>query len=97
MIAPWSNWCIQVRSCQLSAVSFQQSLRETRPATPVVTWFILRQRGRPNAVKKRVLRFITVALTMAGAAFAQAPPTQSDVVAQYVNAEMARQHIPGVN
>jgi CubicO group peptidase (beta-lactamase class C family) len=33
---------------------------------------------------------------MAGAAFAQAPATQSDAVAQYVNAEMARQHIPGV-
>jgi CubicO group peptidase (beta-lactamase class C family) len=33
---------------------------------------------------------------MASAAFAQTPAMQSDAVAQYVNAEMARQHIPGV-
>jgi CubicO group peptidase (beta-lactamase class C family) len=33
---------------------------------------------------------------MVGAAVAQAPAAQSDAVAQYVNAEMARQHIPGV-
>ena len=47
-------------------------------------------------MKNPVLRFVSVVLTMAGAAFAQAPATRSDAVVQYVNAEMARQHIPGV-
>ena len=47
-------------------------------------------------MKNPALRFITVVLTMASAAFAQTPAMQSDAVAQYVNAEMARQHIPGV-
>ncbi len=47
-------------------------------------------------MKNPVLRFITVVLTMVGAAFAQALAAQSDAVAQYVNAEIARQHIPGV-
>ena len=47
-------------------------------------------------VKNPVLRLMTVGLVLAGAAFGQAPAPQSDAVAQYVNAEMARQHIPGV-
>jgi len=46
-------------------------------------------------VKQSVLRFIAVVLTVAGAVFAQSPAAQSDAVAEYVNAEMARQHIPG--
>ena len=47
-------------------------------------------------MKNPVLRLMMVGLVLAGAAFAQAPAAQSDTVAQYVNAEMARQHIPGV-
>jgi len=47
-------------------------------------------------VKNPVLRLTTVVLIAAGAALGQAPAPQSDAVAQYVNAEMARQHIPGV-
>ena len=49
-----------------------------------------------NLVKSPVLRFVMVVLILAGVAFAQTPATQSDPVAQYVNAEMTRQHIPGV-
>ena len=47
-------------------------------------------------MKNPVLRFMTVVLILVGAALGQAPAAQSDAVAQYVNAEMARQHIPGV-
>ena len=47
-------------------------------------------------MKNPVLRLITAVLILMGAALGQGPPTQSDQVAQYVNAEMARQHIPGV-
>ncbi len=47
-------------------------------------------------MKNPVLRLITVVVILVGAALGQNPPTQSDQVAQYVNAEIARQHIPGV-
>ncbi len=47
-------------------------------------------------MKNPVLRIIALVAILAGAALGQDPPTQSDQVAQYVNQEMARQHIPGV-
>lgn len=51
---------------------------------------------RPSSVKNPVLRLITVVVILVGAALGQDLLTQSDQVAQYVSAEMARQHIPGV-
>lgn len=47
-------------------------------------------------MRNPVLRFTMVVLILAGAAFGQTPASQTDAAAQYVNAEMARQHIPGV-
>jgi CubicO group peptidase (beta-lactamase class C family) len=46
-------------------------------------------------VKSPALRFLMFAL-FAGRAFCQTSGSTSDTVAQYVKAEMARQHIPGV-
>jgi CubicO group peptidase (beta-lactamase class C family) len=46
-------------------------------------------------VKSPALRFLMFAL-IAGRAFCQTSGSTSDAVAQYVKAEMARQHIPGV-
>jgi CubicO group peptidase (beta-lactamase class C family) len=48
-------------------------------------------------VKNLALRLLMVALVLAGRAFCQASGSPSDVVAQYVKAEMARQHIPGIS
>jgi CubicO group peptidase (beta-lactamase class C family) len=47
-------------------------------------------------VKSPVLCFLMFALILAGSAFCQSSASPSDAVAQYVKAEMARQHIPGV-
>jgi CubicO group peptidase (beta-lactamase class C family) len=47
-------------------------------------------------VKNPVLRVLVVALVVAGEAFCQSSSSPSDAVAQYVKAEMARQHIPGI-
>jgi CubicO group peptidase (beta-lactamase class C family) len=58
--------------------------------------FLFSQGWRPNPVKNPVLRFLLVALFVAGKAFCQSSGSTSDAVALYVNAEMARQHIPGV-
>jgi len=48
-------------------------------------------------VQSSVLRRLIVALILAATAFAQSSGSSSDAVAQYVKAEMARQHIPGVS
>jgi CubicO group peptidase (beta-lactamase class C family) len=48
-------------------------------------------------VKSSVLHVLMVPLILAGAVFAQASGSPSDAVAEYVKAEMARQHIPGVS
>lgn len=48
-------------------------------------------------MKSSVLRGLIVALILASTAFAQSSGSSSDAVAQYVKAEMARQHIPGVS
>jgi CubicO group peptidase (beta-lactamase class C family) len=48
-------------------------------------------------VKSSVLRLRLVVLIVTGVAFAQTSSPTSDAVAQYVQAEMARQHIPGVS
>jgi len=48
-------------------------------------------------VKSSVLRGLIVALILASTAFAQSSGSSSDAVAQYVKAEMERQHIPGVS
>ncbi len=57
--------------------------------------------GRPFfltfTVNSSVLRRLVVALILAGAACGQTSDSSSDAVAQYVKAEMARQHIPGVS
>jgi CubicO group peptidase (beta-lactamase class C family) len=47
-------------------------------------------------VKNPVLCFLMFALILPGSAFCQSPVSPSDAVAQYVKAEMERQHIPGV-
>lgn len=47
-------------------------------------------------VKNPVLRLLIAVLLGAGAALGQTPAAPADAVAQYVNAEMAREHIPGV-
>lgn len=47
-------------------------------------------------MKNPVLRVLMVALVVAGEAFCQSSGSSSDAVAQYVKAEMARQHIPGI-
>jgi CubicO group peptidase (beta-lactamase class C family) len=47
-------------------------------------------------VKSPALRLLMVALVLAGRAFCQASASPSDAVSQYVKAEMARQHIPGI-
>ena len=47
-------------------------------------------------MKNPFLQFAAVVLMVASATLGQAPAAQSDGVAQYVNAEMARQHVPGV-
>jgi CubicO group peptidase (beta-lactamase class C family) len=47
-------------------------------------------------VKNAVLRLLMFAAMVAGEAFCQTTGPPSDVVAEYVKAEMARQHIPGV-
>jgi CubicO group peptidase (beta-lactamase class C family) len=56
--------------------------------------FISQDGGYP--VKNLVLGFLLIALFVAGKAFGQTPDPPSDAVAQYVKAEMARQHIPGI-
>ena len=48
-------------------------------------------------MKSFVLRLLLVVLAVAVAALGQASVSSSDAVAQYVKAEMARQHIPGVS
>jgi CubicO group peptidase (beta-lactamase class C family) len=58
--------------------------------------FLFSQGWRPNPVKNPVLRFLLVALFVAGKAFCQSSGSTSDAVSLYVKAEMARQHIPGV-
>ncbi len=47
-------------------------------------------------MKSPALRLLMAALILAGKAFCQTPGSTSDAVAQYVKAEMARQHIPGI-
>jgi CubicO group peptidase (beta-lactamase class C family) len=47
-------------------------------------------------VKSPALRLLMVSLFLAGRAFSQASGSTSDPVARYVQAEMARQHIPGL-
>ena len=47
-------------------------------------------------MKSPALRLLMVALILAGSAFCQTSGSTSDAVAQYVKAEMARQHIPGL-
>ena len=47
-------------------------------------------------MKNPVLRLLIAVLIGASSALGQIPDSPSDAVAQYVNAEMARQHIPGV-
>ncbi len=48
-------------------------------------------------MKSSVLRVFMVSLILAGVALGQNSNSSSDAVAQYVKAEMARQHIPGVS
>jgi CubicO group peptidase (beta-lactamase class C family) len=47
-------------------------------------------------VKNPALRLLMVALVVAGRAFCQTSGSPADAVTHYVNAEMARQHIPGI-
>jgi CubicO group peptidase (beta-lactamase class C family) len=47
-------------------------------------------------VKSLALRLLVVALVLPGSAFSQTSGLTPDTVAQYVQAEMARQHIPGL-
>jgi CubicO group peptidase (beta-lactamase class C family) len=47
-------------------------------------------------VRSPALRLLMVAVILAGRAFGQASGSTSDAVVQYVQGEMARQHIPGV-
>ncbi len=47
-------------------------------------------------MKSLALRLLMISLILAGRAFCQASGSTSDAVARYVQAEMARQHIPGV-
>jgi CubicO group peptidase (beta-lactamase class C family) len=47
-------------------------------------------------VKNPVWRLLMVTLVLSGRAFCQSSNASSDPVAQYVKAEMARQHIPGL-
>jgi len=48
-------------------------------------------------VKNSALRTLMVGIMLVGPGFCQTSGSSSDAVAQYVNAEMARQHIPGVS
>ena len=47
-------------------------------------------------MKSPALRLLVVALILVGSAFSQTSGPTPDLVAQYVQAEMARQHIPGL-
>jgi CubicO group peptidase (beta-lactamase class C family) len=99
MIAPSWNWCIRVKkSYQLSAFSHYQSRSQSYCLAFLALADSLQfvHLGRLHPVKNPVLRFLMLALILAGKAFCQISGSTSDAVAQYVNAEMARQHIPGV-
>ena len=48
-------------------------------------------------MKNPLLQFVIVTLILAAKALGQTPASHSDAVAQYVNAEMGRQHIPGIS
>src|SRR6476469_6008073 len=100
MIALWSNWCIRVRNSvvrsQFSVLRKIVVLQAFRAFSCFQLFMLVAFPGwRHVQVKSSVLRRLIVALILAATAFAQSSGSSSDAVAQYVKAEMARQHIPG--